>query len=93
MNLNNISLPYPVLGISDDVLPILSKDSIIVNMESDNQNYVLILNSLLIIMTYNLSLTIIAQSFHVSTNADKQCLDVANDLRNRILQSPFHERV
>lgn len=40
MNLNNISLPYPVLGISDDVLPILSKDSIIVNMESDNQNFV-----------------------------------------------------
>lgn len=33
MNLNNISLPYPVLGISDDVFPLLSDDCMVVTQE------------------------------------------------------------
>lgn len=40
MNLNNISLPYPVLGISDDVKPLLPQDAINVNMVSDNLNFI-----------------------------------------------------
>ena len=28
MKINDISLPYPVLGISDDVLPLLKKDCV-----------------------------------------------------------------
>ena len=39
MNLNNISLPYPVLGISDDILPLLPDDSVAVKVDSDNNSY------------------------------------------------------
>ncbi len=39
MNLNNISLPYPVLGISDDIYPLLPDDAVSVNVESDKKTY------------------------------------------------------
>lgn len=39
MNLNNISLPYPVLGISDDVLPILPDDAVLFELAADIRNY------------------------------------------------------
>lgn len=40
MNLNNISLPYPVLGISDDVLPTLPNDAVYVSEPTkDARNY------------------------------------------------------
>lgn len=39
MNLNNISLPYPVLGISDDVLPMLDNDCVSVSVEADHFTY------------------------------------------------------
>lgn len=39
MNLNNISLPYPVLGISDDVLPLLPEDSVKFELTADIRNY------------------------------------------------------
>ena len=39
MNLNNISLPYPVLGISDDILPLLPEAPISFELSSDNYNY------------------------------------------------------
>ena len=31
MKINDISLPYPVLGISDDVLPLLKKDCVAID--------------------------------------------------------------
>lgn len=39
MNLNNISLPYPVLGISDDVLPLLPEDAVQFELTADARNY------------------------------------------------------
>lgn len=39
MNLNNISLPYPVLGISDDILPILPEDAVQFSLEADAKTY------------------------------------------------------
>lgn len=39
MNLNNVSLPYPVLGISDDVLPILPEDAILFELAADVRYY------------------------------------------------------
>lgn len=39
MNLNNISLPYPVLGISDDVLPMLDNDCVTASLDADRYNY------------------------------------------------------
>lgn len=39
MNLNNISLPYPVLGISDDIIPLLPDDAVSVKVESTNNTY------------------------------------------------------
>lgn len=39
MKINNVSLPYPVLGNSDDILPELSDDNIKVNVTSDDENY------------------------------------------------------
>ena len=43
MNLNNISLPYPVLGISDDITPLLPQDSVSVQPLNDAQNYLFII--------------------------------------------------
>ena len=40
MNLNNISLPYPVLGISDDILPILPEDAVHFELTADVRNYI-----------------------------------------------------
>ena len=40
MKINNISLPYPVLGISDDIEPGLPDDSIKVNISPDPINYI-----------------------------------------------------
>ena len=39
MNINNISLPYPVLGISDDVLPVLPDDAVRFELTADFKNY------------------------------------------------------
>mgnify|MGYP007133704993 CR=1 FL=1 len=39
MNLNNISLPYPVLGISDDILPMLTEDAVQLELSVDERNY------------------------------------------------------
>ena len=40
MKLNNISLPYPVLGISDDVMPMLEPDCLTIKVEDDGMgNY------------------------------------------------------
>ncbi len=39
MKLNNISLPYPVLGISDDITPLLPDDSISVNFKVTRKSY------------------------------------------------------
>ena len=39
MNLNNISLPYPVLGISDDILPMLPEDAVTFNLTADARKY------------------------------------------------------
>ena len=39
MNLSNISLPYPVLGISDDVLPLLPEDAVQFDLKADAKNY------------------------------------------------------
>ncbi|MBR4650947.1 MAG: hypothetical protein IKO82_04255 [Prevotella sp.] len=39
MNLNNISLPYPVLGISDDILPLLGEDAVRFDLTADARNY------------------------------------------------------
>lgn len=39
MNLNNISLPYPVLGISDDILPLLPPDTVSVDLTNDASQY------------------------------------------------------
>lgn len=39
MNLNNISLPYPVLGISDDVIPTLPDDAVQFELTADIRNY------------------------------------------------------
>lgn len=39
MNLNNISLPYPVLGISDDIMPMLPDDAVTFNLTADIKNY------------------------------------------------------
>ena len=40
MNLHNISLPYPVLGISDDILPMLTEDDVEFDLKFDDGNYV-----------------------------------------------------
>ena len=42
MNLNNISLPYPVLGISDDISPLLPQDSVSVESSNDAKNYLFV---------------------------------------------------
>ena len=39
MRLNNISLPYPVLGISDDITPLLTDECIKVGVRKDNVNF------------------------------------------------------
>ncbi len=39
MKLNNISLPYPVLGMSDDIIPLLPPDSVSVELNEDVSNY------------------------------------------------------
>ena len=39
MRINNISLPYPVLGNSDDILPLLPDDCISVQPSLDNDTY------------------------------------------------------
>ena len=39
MNTNNLSLPYPVLGISDDVLPLLPKDCVVIDVNADLRRY------------------------------------------------------
>lgn len=39
MNLNNISLPYPVLGISDDILPLLPEDAVQFHLTVDTRQY------------------------------------------------------
>jgi len=39
MNLNSISLPYPVLGISDDVMPLLPDNAVSVELTSDAKTY------------------------------------------------------
>lgn len=39
MKLSDISLPYPVLGISDDILPLLPNDSVTINRSFDNDTY------------------------------------------------------
>jgi len=44
MNLNNISLPYPVLGISDDILPLLPQDCVSVSLEQDLKFYTFYIN-------------------------------------------------
>lgn len=45
MKLNNISLPYPVLGISDDIVPNLPDDSLSVKVGDDGKgNYVFNVN-------------------------------------------------
>lgn len=44
MNLNNISLPYPVLGISDDILPILPEDAVTFELNADVMNYTFDIN-------------------------------------------------
>lgn len=44
MNLNNISLPYPVLGINDDITPLLPADSVTVELSSDAKAYNFVIN-------------------------------------------------
>ncbi len=44
MNLNNISLPYPVLGISDDVLPMLPNDAVQFELKTDVRFYTFKIN-------------------------------------------------
>ena len=44
MNLNNISLPYPVLGISDDITTSLPDDAISINIDKDVINYMFDIN-------------------------------------------------
>lgn len=39
LNNNNISLPYPVLGISDDILPMLPEDAVTFELNADVRNY------------------------------------------------------
>ena len=39
MNLNNISLPYPVLGISDDICPMLPDDAVQFELSDDVRNF------------------------------------------------------
>jgi hypothetical protein len=39
MNINNISLPYPVLGISDDIIPALPENAIQFSLSADMRNY------------------------------------------------------
>lgn len=39
MNLNNVSLPYPVLGISDDITPLLPDDAACFELNADALNY------------------------------------------------------
>lgn len=39
MRLNNISLPYPVLGINDDITPMLPEDAVKVSVTSDILSY------------------------------------------------------
>ena len=39
MKTNNISFPYPVLGVGDDILPVLPEDCIHVNTSNDTHNY------------------------------------------------------
>lgn len=44
MNINNISLPYPVLGISDDILPMLPADAVDVSVAEDKRNFTFTIN-------------------------------------------------
>ncbi|MCD8297982.1 MAG: hypothetical protein LUC88_10465 [Prevotella sp.] len=39
MNLNNISLPYPVLGISDDIKTPLPPNDVVINLEKDKSSF------------------------------------------------------
>lgn len=39
MNLNNVSLPYPVLGISDDIFPLLDEDAVQFELTADAKVY------------------------------------------------------
>lgn len=38
MKLNNVSFPYPVLGISDDIIPGLPEDSIVISCDRSDKN-------------------------------------------------------
>lgn len=44
MNLNNISLPYPVLGINDDITPFLPDDAVSVELQSNPKAYTFIIS-------------------------------------------------
>ncbi len=44
MNLNNVSLPYPVLGISDDVFPLLAEDAVHFELTADAKAYTFNIN-------------------------------------------------
>jgi len=44
MNLNNISLPYPVLGISDDIRPLLPDDAVVYDLTADAKKYTFNIN-------------------------------------------------
>lgn len=59
MKLNNISLPYPVLGISDDITPLLPEDSVNVVVDADLKNYV-----------FDISLKFINQDIQALINND-----------------------
>lgn len=39
MKISNVSFPYPVLGVGDDILPMLTDDCISVEISNDVQNY------------------------------------------------------
>lgn len=39
MKLNNISFPYPVLGISDDVAPLLKDDAVMIGCDRNNKEF------------------------------------------------------
>lgn len=43
MNLNNVSLPYPVLGISDDITPLLPENTVSVQVLPDARNYLFLI--------------------------------------------------
>lgn len=44
MNVNNISLPYPVLGVSDDILPLLADNAVDIQVETSRRAYTFIIH-------------------------------------------------